>query len=136
MNKLEGLARQAVTAEWLDLEVYAEESRRFRNTLADGESIGKAFKRFGEEEKVHLAALQNTFPETARSVKAPPALLKEEKLTAVLKRHIERELAAVRCYEDMIRCDLEPLDALLVKGILADETYHLKMLLHYLKAEF
>ncbi len=134
--KLTQLAEEAIRAEWMDLEVYAEEAKRFKNALADGERIGKLFVRFGEEEGVHLAALQNIFPEAAASVKAPGAPPRQESLRLVLKTHIERELGAIRGYEEMLKLSLPPLDALLVKGILADETFHLKMFLHYLKAEF
>lgn len=134
--KLAQLAEEAIKAEWLDLEVYAEEARRFKNALADGERIGKTFSRFGDEEKVHLAALRNIFPEAADSVKAPGPRPRQESLRLVLKSHIERELGAIRGYEEMLKLSLPPLDALLVKGILADENYHLKMLLHHLKSEF
>ncbi|MBI5624631.1 MAG: hypothetical protein HY924_12705 [Elusimicrobia bacterium] len=134
--KLEDLAVDAIKAEWLDLEVYADESKRFQNAVADGESISEAFMRFGEEEKVHLAALQDVFPAAAKKVKAPGARPRHESLRDALKEHIERELGSVRRYEEMLTSKLSPLDSLLVKGILSDEKEHLRMLLYYLKSEF
>jgi rubrerythrin len=129
MNEIQ----EAIMMELADSELYEREAALFRSKLIDGERIGRIFKRFAAEERVHLEALRTVATSRDLSIGSPGKSPVSSSLRETLRQHADRELKAIRIYESLLKGPLAPMEALLVKGILADEKEHLQALLHYLK---
>jgi len=126
----------AAIQELADESLYEHEAELFHQKIIDGEHIGKTFKRFAEEEAVHskvFSEIVATVTGSTPSLPEPKRVPRSDSLRASLQAHIEMELQSIRLYEEILKLPLPPKEALLIKGILADEQEHLKTVIHYLK---
>lgn len=129
-------ALKAALQEMIDASLYEHEAGLFRTKIVDGDHIGDTFKRFADEEALHKEVFKQIVVEISGK---EPSLAKPERpspsfsLRECLKTHVEMELNSIRMYEEVLGYALSPKHALLIKGIIADEMNHLKMLIRYIK---
>ena len=119
-----------INEEFSDISIYTGEARLFAEKLVGGRRIAETFSAFAREETEHARALMKITGKTggiqARNIAVGPSLRQ------CLEMHIRREAVAVTLYKKLSAILTEPTHRLIIKGIIAQETEHLRAAKDYL----
>ena len=127
LNKLlEGL----INEEFSDISIYTGEARLFAEKLVGGHRIAGTFSAFAREETEHAQALMKITGKAGgiqpRKIAVGPSLRQ------CLEMHMRREAVAVTLYKKLSAMLTAPDHKLIIKGIIAQETEHLRAAKDYL----
>lgn len=123
---LEGLLNE----EFSDISIYTGEARLFADKLVGGNRIAETFSAFAREEMDHAHALMRITGKAdgiaARTIEVGSSLRKS------LEMHVRRETTAITIYNKLLGMLTVSEHKLLVKGIITQETEHLRAAKDYL----
>ncbi|HBB67239.1 MAG: hypothetical protein A2X28_11465 [Elusimicrobia bacterium GWA2_56_46] len=127
LNKLlEGL----INEEFLDVSIYNAEAGLFAEKLIGGARIAEIFSVFAREEAEHALALMK--------ITGKKGGVKTEKISVgsslrqCLEMHVKRESLSVDTYNELLERLAAPEHKMIIKGIIAQETEHLRAAKEYL----
>ena len=123
---LEGL----INEEFLDVSIYNAEAGLFADKLIGGTRIAEIFSAFAREETEHALALMK--------ITGKKGGVKTEKISVgsslrqCLEMHVKREILSISTYNGLLGMLAAPEHKMMIKGILAQETEHLRAVTDYL----
>lgn len=125
------LLESLINEELADTSLYAGEAKLFADKLAGGERIANVFAAFAAEEHEHAQALMAIagVKETAPSRDIPAG----GSLKLSLEMHARREATGLIIYNKILELLTEPAHKMIVKGIIAQESEHLRAVKDYLQ---
>lgn len=128
--ELNELLEELLNEEFSDISIYTGEAELFANKLVGGHRIAETFTAFAREETQHALALMKMAGKTGevkvRRIEAGTSLRK------CLEMHARREAVSVTIYTRLREMLSSPEHKLTVRGIIAQETEHLRAARDYL----
>lgn len=121
-----------VNEEFTDISLYRAEAELFSAKIVGGRRISETFKTFAEEEAEHARALMSIVG--VKEGIAPRKIAAGSSLRKCLELHKRRETLSVSFYRELIEKTPVPEHKLMLKGILLQESEHLRTIVKYLEA--
>lgn len=116
--------------EFSDISIYTGEARLFAEKLVGGRRIAETFSAFAREEAEHAHALMKIACKTEK--REPKRIETGPSLRKCLETHARREALSVTIYNKLLEMLAAPDHKLIIKGIIAQETEHLRAAKDYL----
>lgn len=128
--ELNNLLESLINEEFSDISIYTGEAALFTDKLVGGRRIAETFSAFAREETEHAHALMKITGKTegiqARNIAVGSSLRQ------CLEMHARREAVAVTLYKKLSVILTAPDHKLIIKGIISQETEHLRSAKDYL----
>ncbi len=118
--------------EFADISLYRAEAELFSTRIVGGRRIAETFQTFAEEEAEHARALMS-LAGVNKDI-TPRKIAAGSSLRQCLEVHKRRETMSVGFYRQLIQKTSVPEQKLMLKGILIQETGHLRAIMKYLSA--
>jgi rubrerythrin len=118
--------------EFADISLYRAEAELFAAKIVNGKRIAQTFQAFAEEEAEHARALMRLAGGN-RDIK-PRKIAAGSSLRGCLEVHKRREAMSVNFYRQLILQTTVTEHKLMLKGILSQESEHLREIMKYLGA--
>ena len=128
---LNGLLEGLLHEEFSDISLYTGEAELFADKLVGGNRIAGTFSAFAREENEHALTLMKIAGKTGGIRGGEIAI--GSSLRNCLERHAKREALGVSLYNNLLNILTAPEHKMMIKGIIAQETEHLRAVTEYLR---
>ena len=120
--------------EYTDMFVYNAEAELFKKKIKDSANLVKMYKNFAMDELTHADIISQKILSFKDNPRWEYKIVKiSNSVHETLKKHIEREIQAIRIYTDLLRSIEDRKFKVVIKGIISNEKEHLEHLNKFLK---
>jgi len=123
------ILQKVLEFEYTDMFVYNAEAELFKKKIRDSENLIKMYKNFAMDELTHADIISQKIISFKVNPRWEYKIVNISKsVHETLKKHIERELQAIKIYTDLLTNIEDRKFKIVIKGIISNEKEHLEHL--------